>query len=275
MDSSLPYWPDGLDTPLVDRKHQILPRSQVTRMESGRNRIRRLQLEPIEVVDVTWNFVADAYVTFRNFFINDLEHGSLFFVMETLEPSPLPGYSYLMTRSYAFLDGTYSFSESDNLFTVTATLEIDEEEQDYYPSRYVRSYVADAASSSATFHDGERLPEPEYVSTSAGFLSGLHFEAVVSIPNQADEGLASAGFQSGAHVLVVYTLTADESSSVSAGFLSGAYTLTISSTEQAESSSVSAGFQSGVYTLTAVAVPAQAETGSVSAGFQSGVYALA
>src|SRR6266545_6121908 len=91
MDSNLPEWPTELPTPLVDRLHSILPRSRVTRMESGRSRVRRSFTEPIEVMEVTWNFTEDQYVAFQTFFQEEIENGSLPFVMETLEPSPTEG----------------------------------------------------------------------------------------------------------------------------------------------------------------------------------------
>ena len=275
MDSDLPYWPEGLDTPLVERRHQILPRSQITEMESGRKRIRRLQLEPIEVVDVTWNFVADAYVTFRNFFINDLKHGSLFFVMETIEPSDGPSTFIRFTRSYAFLDGKYNFSQSDNLFTVSAILEVDEEEQEEYPSLHIRSIVSDSASTSASFSDGELGRAPEEATSLAGFLTGEHFLSVTFAPDQADEGSSSSGFLSGVYLpVVVFVTEADEGSSVG-GFLSGVYTLiVIVSPDQADEGSSSSGFLSGVYTLTSVPTT-HSESSSSSAGFQSGSYVLA
>ncbi len=102
-------------------------------MESGRQRIRRLYTEPIEVMEVTWNFTVDEYSTFRDFFIHTLQQGSLPFEMETKEFAPDPDYIRVYTRQYAFLNGTYEFSRSDNLFSVRTTLEIDAEVYEEVP----------------------------------------------------------------------------------------------------------------------------------------------
>ena len=274
MDSSLSSWPEGLDTPLVERRHTIYPRASTVKMESGRRRVRRMQLEPIEILDVTWNFTADAYVTFRDFFINDLEHGSLFFVMETLEPTDELGQYILFTRSYAFLDGTYVFSESDNLFTVNASLEVDEEEQEDFPARHVDATVSDGATSSVTFDDGELAVEPELASISSGFLTGEHFLAVVFTPDQTDIGSSSAGFLDGVYLEIAVTISPTETALAPSGFLSGSYDLVVSIITPTETASAPSGFLSGSYTLIVVDTT-QSETGSVSAGFLSGAYTLA
>jgi len=233
-----------------------------------------MQLEPIEVMDVTWNFVADEYEVFRDFFIDDLEHGSLFFVMETIEPADTLGFFIRFTRSYAFLDGTYVFSESDNLFTVNAALEVDEEEQEEFPDRHIDSVLADGGTSSASFHDGEILPPGEFTLSSAGFLSGLHFFAVIATPAQDDTGSNSAGFLSGVYLLVVEVLSLPETGADSASFQSGTYTLVVMVDTKTETGADSASFQSGVYTQIGVPTTHEENT-SNSASFQSGAYTLA
>ena len=243
-------------------------------MESGRRRVRRMQLEPIEVMDVTWNFTVDDYVTFRDFFIDDLEHGSLFFVMETIEPADTLGFFTRFTRSYAFLDGTYVFSESDNLFTVNAALEVDEEEQEEFPERHVSTTAADGATASVSFHDGEILPTPELAASSAGFYSGAHFLASVSLPPQGDEGRSTIGFLDGVYLLTVTTSTQLEDTSAVAGFQDGAYTLVVMDSTQTETTSTLGGFLSGEYIQT-VTPSTQEENTSSSAGFLSGAYTLA
>lgn len=128
MDSSLPDWPPGLPTPLLGRTHTIAPRSEVTRMESGRPRVRPADVESLEVMDATWNFTQDQYNTFQTFFINELEHGEKIFELVTLEQAPDPTKVRQWVREVAFLDATYSFNRSDNLFVVQAVLEIDAED---------------------------------------------------------------------------------------------------------------------------------------------------
>jgi len=128
MDSSIPDWPAGLPTPLLGRSHTIQPRSEVTRMESGRPRVRAADRECLEVMNATWNFTGDQYNTFRDFFINELEHGEKVFELVTLEQDSDPTQIRQVVREVAFLDATYTFNRSDNLFTVEAELEIDAEE---------------------------------------------------------------------------------------------------------------------------------------------------
>lgn len=98
-------------------------------MESNRVRTRRVHHEVFETIDVQWNFTEDEYNTFRNWFIAELDQGVLRFQMVTLELSPTDTVMEV-TRVLAFLDGTYNFNRSDNLFTVTATLEVDQEDSD-------------------------------------------------------------------------------------------------------------------------------------------------
>lgn len=121
-------WPEGVPTPLIERRHLTEPRSEITRMESTRPRVRRVETEGLELMEVVWNMTEDQYDTFRTFFIEDLDQGALMFEMVTFEPAPLAGYIYTVTRTLAFLDGNYTHSISDNLVTVNAVLEVDSEE---------------------------------------------------------------------------------------------------------------------------------------------------
>lgn len=127
----LANWPTTLPAPLLGRKYTVMPRSSSVRMESRRQRIRRLYTDSLELIDVTWNFTGDDYATFRDFFQEDLEQGTLFFTMETKELTDDPAIIHVYTRDYAFLDATYSFSESDNLFAVQATLQIGLDSESY------------------------------------------------------------------------------------------------------------------------------------------------
>lgn len=131
MANGYPDWPLSLSTPMMGRKHMILPRSSSVRMESRRQRIRRLFPDSLELIEVTWNFTADEYAAFRTFFMEDLEQGTLFFTMETRELTANPEFIRIYTRDYAFLDGTYSFTSSDNVFTVQATLQIGLDSETY------------------------------------------------------------------------------------------------------------------------------------------------
>lgn len=125
--SATAYWPETIPTPLLERSHQLVPRSEATIMESGRRRIRRSHDESIELIKARWNFTVDQFQTFETFVSSELEHGELSFIMETYEPSTLPGHIKQVTRTLAFFE-PYTFNRSDNLFAVSATLEVDSEE---------------------------------------------------------------------------------------------------------------------------------------------------
>jgi len=278
MDSTLPDWPAELDTPLIERKHGILSRSVITKMESGRSRIRRMHLEPLEVVDVTWNFVADAYETFKTFFINELEQGSLPFSMTTYELDTDPRFSLHITRAYAFLDGTYSFTYSDNQFTVTATLEIVEVVySEFFPSKHVGPPpITEGALQTGSFRDGAMNVPPEDVGLGVGLVSGEYFHAAIVFSSPTETGTTSVGFESGAYTYASLSVNLTDASSLSTGFLSGNYFLAIVSFEYPYAdSSVTTGFLSGTYTLVAVAGEPQTEGSSTSVGFLSGSYTLA
>lgn len=97
-------------------------------MESRRLRCRRLHSAPFKTMEVKWNFTADEYDAFRTFFNEVLEYGQNLFAMITQEPDVDPLLIRRYTRGLFFLDGTYKFEGSDNLVTVSASLEIDTEE---------------------------------------------------------------------------------------------------------------------------------------------------
>lgn len=82
-------------------------------MESGRVRNRRVYLEPMEHLEVQWNFTEDEFSTFKVFFDQTISNGSRSFMMEVFGEE----------TEMAFAEGNYSFSRSDNLVSVVATLE--------------------------------------------------------------------------------------------------------------------------------------------------------
>jgi len=108
-----PTWPSLVPLPLVNPQMAGEFGGQSTLMESGRKRIRRILTAPTERLEVNWNFAGDQYILFKAFFDGTLANGSSPFHIEIF------GESKLM----AFLESDYSFDHSDNLFTVTASLE--------------------------------------------------------------------------------------------------------------------------------------------------------
>lgn len=119
-------WPEDLPVPLLGRRHTLNPRSIITVMESNRKRVRRSDPEAIELLNVRWNFTRDEFDAFRTFFIEDLEQGVLPFTMVTYDPSPTVGLTTQITWTLAFFGvPPYQFARSDNLFEVSATLEVD------------------------------------------------------------------------------------------------------------------------------------------------------
>src|SRR5581483_4788874 len=124
---STPSWPENLPAPLIDRTHSITPRSTTTLMESQRPRVRRMQVEQLELMQVQWNFTEDQYRHFRDFFIGDLETGVRKFHLMTFEPAQQAHYYVVVERIVEFLDGKYQFSQEDNLFSVVSNLIVDSE----------------------------------------------------------------------------------------------------------------------------------------------------
>lgn len=127
IDSDTIYWPITIPTPLIGRSIRVNPRSWNTTMESLRSRVRRAHAAPLKVMSVSWNFTQDQYEAFEAFFIETIQQGSLPFAMETLEQDPDPLFVRAFLRELAFLNGTYKWTQSDNLFIVTAELEVDAE----------------------------------------------------------------------------------------------------------------------------------------------------
>jgi len=122
--SDMLEWPGGVPVPLVERKHAVAPRSTLTEMESSRIRVRREHLLEIEAIHVTWHMTEEQHVAFQNFFTADLLNGELPFFMLT-EDFPVDAITERhTTRILAFMDGQYTTQHSDNLYVVTALLEV-------------------------------------------------------------------------------------------------------------------------------------------------------
>ena len=112
MDSDSIYWPDTLPSPGVDPKFLNSPRTEPTQFDSGRTRTRRQAEDLWEIIEVQWNFVEDQFATFRTFFEETLEQGSLPFVIEI----------FGVDTEVQFQEPEYTLNHSDNLFEVTGKL---------------------------------------------------------------------------------------------------------------------------------------------------------
>lgn len=160
-------WPSDLPTPLsVGREHTFHARSETAVMETNRRRTRPIYTETVQVLDVQWNFTGDQYSDFVDFFRDGLNNGVYRFEMETLEPSPVEGDIYEVTRYLSFLDGTYEFTRTDNLVEVRATLLVEHEE---------KVSIANPAT-----HDQQMHPPPEISST--GTTPECNDELLISLP---------------------------------------------------------------------------------------------
>lgn len=125
IDSATPIWPSTLSTPMLGRLHRFFPRPEVVQMESGRFRKRRIFLDSMELMEVQWSFTEDQFDAFELFFHEQLNNGSLSFVLTTAAAAEgRPPTEEDIVREVVFWEGTYSFSRSDNLFAVSATLEV-------------------------------------------------------------------------------------------------------------------------------------------------------
>lgn len=98
---------------------QFDSQAQVTRMESGRLRIRPLQPLQSELRQATWNFVGDQFAAFHEFFRDDLANGSISFLMPTSRTDEEE-----TLEEFAFWEGQFQLNRQDNLFVVTAVIEI-------------------------------------------------------------------------------------------------------------------------------------------------------
>lgn len=119
-DSSTSVWPDALPTPLLGRQRGIGSQALATRMDSGRVRVRQTQTVPLELQSVRWNFTAGQFSEFLTFFQEDLENGELSFLM----PTAKTGETDQDEKEFAFWEGRFDWEHTDNLFAVSATLEL-------------------------------------------------------------------------------------------------------------------------------------------------------
>lgn len=103
-------WPTTLPHPKVEHRQTVEPRSLETQMESGRVRVRRKYEISVTLYEVTWEFTKEEYVSFREFFKLDLDNGTSDFELSGI-------------GTVAFWGATYSFSRTDNNYSVSAVLE--------------------------------------------------------------------------------------------------------------------------------------------------------
>ena len=117
-------WPPSIPHPLMVRAHTLEPRSTVTVFETMRYRVRREFTDPMEMIEYTWNFTEDQFETFRDYVEINLENGQNNFLIGGFEGGQL------VLRSVAFLSSgqPYTIGRSDNLFVVTAIVQVMEQE---------------------------------------------------------------------------------------------------------------------------------------------------
>jgi len=113
VDSNTSVWPTALPVPMVGARVNIVTSNNRTMFETGRVRNRRNFQDPIKYVDVVWNFTEDQFSTFKSYFETELENGTLSFIIELFGTD----------TEVFFFDCSYSFSRSDNLFSVQAFLQ--------------------------------------------------------------------------------------------------------------------------------------------------------
>lgn len=115
IDSTTSVWPENLPVPL--RAHKKVRELLVSRteMDSGRIRKRRIVEDPRDTLEATWNFTSDQFEGFKTFFDVNLENGQNNFLITLFGAE----------REVVFRDSTYSFTHSDNLYTVNASLFIE------------------------------------------------------------------------------------------------------------------------------------------------------
>lgn len=95
-------------------------------METGRIRKRPIRLLPFETIKGEWHFLQDEFDAFIAFYEKVLLNGSLHFRMVTYDPTDNPSQFKEVTRELGFM-APYSFTYTDGMFAVTATLEVVDE----------------------------------------------------------------------------------------------------------------------------------------------------
>lgn len=130
MTEGLPEYP--IDTngdylipvPLIDRDHAFTGRPKTDQMESGRVRRRRTGEEVQEFLSVSWNFTKDEFAIFKDFFEETLQHGSLPFLLKTLEPSATTEDAMMEVWWEVAFMRNYALTRTDNNFSIGAILEV-------------------------------------------------------------------------------------------------------------------------------------------------------
>lgn len=118
-------WPSALPAPLLNRGHTIVPGMSQTIMETGRIRQRPLFVDVVELMDVQWHLTEDQFEIFEQFVEVDLNRGTLRTTLFGFDSSSIQGVNRMVWRVVAFYPGgEYSFSHTDNLFTVKAAMEV-------------------------------------------------------------------------------------------------------------------------------------------------------
>lgn len=121
MDTNGDY---SIPVPLLEHERQLTARPSERQMESSRVRRRRMQADLQEFLKVSWNFTEDEFNTFKSFYEDTLDNGTISFLMKTFEDDPAgSGDVVEVSWELAFV-GEPQHARSDNLFSVSATLEI-------------------------------------------------------------------------------------------------------------------------------------------------------
>lgn len=107
-------WPGNLPLPLINSSQVGTGTDTRIQMETGRFRQVPL-IDTMETAAVQWLFTEDQYSQFREFWHNDMQDGTI--------PVTLSIYGTL--RACAFVEATYTWSRTDNVFAVSASLEMD------------------------------------------------------------------------------------------------------------------------------------------------------
>ena len=117
MSNPLPEWPADLPAPLA-RGHRVATATGrwLTRMESGRVRVRRVMESLRELADATWQFTESQFAAFRAFFEKTLDYGTSKFTARFYDPNE--------DREMRFWDASYAVDGEEGYARVRATLEL-------------------------------------------------------------------------------------------------------------------------------------------------------
>jgi len=99
--------------------------STQTEMDTRRSRVRRTSLAPATFINLQWAFEGDQFLTFEDFFKEDLHQGEESFIICYREPTSVENVFRSVEAEVAFVDSEpYLFEEDDSTFSVKAVLEI-------------------------------------------------------------------------------------------------------------------------------------------------------